>query len=92
VNLNFLRNKKWNLQKDIGPRILGMERTEAKNKKKSDTHKIAQPKINSNQNRTGPTAQDNGSLTGRYWPFSGCSTSGFLALPFTVLVGRGMRD
>jgi len=30
VNLNFLRNKKWNLQNDNGPPIVGMERTEDK--------------------------------------------------------------
>ncbi len=30
MNLNFLRNKKWNLQNDNGPPIVGMERTEDK--------------------------------------------------------------
>jgi len=85
MNINFLRNKKWNLQKDIGPPVLGTERAGDKNKKKSDTHKIAQPKINSNQNRTGRAIQHNGNGTLRFWQWWGYALSLFTRLKGVIM-------
>ncbi len=86
MNFNFLRNKKWNLQNDNGPQtILGMVRTEAKNKNISDTPTIPQPKIISNQNVIGAATRTNGSLTVRCWLCLVWRLGRFPELPSTAL-------
>jgi len=47
---------------------------------------ITRPKIISNQIRTGPVAQDNVSLTGRYWLCLAWRLGRFPELPATALV------